>query len=155
MTNALANINELITDDQIDVYVSNMLGGELEPEQCLKKAFGFIPTREQIREIESSEIYQTRMNSIITTLQSRLMSNSVMLADAALSEAAVILKQTRKQIDNLLNNDEIDLKNYIQLCHLQINVFKVIKDELQKAAKTMNEEVDEDEREWFEIRNGS
>lgn len=152
MKNQLAKTN-MPTDDQIQTYAELVLSGDLQPEQCFKQAFGFVPTVEQLREVEANAKYRERIDSVLIMLQARMRANSISLADQAVIAVAKSLQHTEKLIDNLLQDPNMKISHYVALVNTQIKTFQAVKDELTKAELALNQQNDDDKDMWDEIFN--
>ena len=152
MKNQLAKTN-MPTDDQIQTYAELVLSGDLQPEQCFKQAFGFVPTVEQLREVEANAKYRERIDSVLLMLQARMRANSISLADQAVIAVAKSLQHTEKLIDNLLQDPNMKISHYVALVNTQIKTFQAVKDELTKAELALNQQADDDKDMWDEIFN--
>ena len=133
MKNQLAKTN-MPTDDQIQTYAELVLSGDLQPEQCFKQAFGFVPTVEQLRE-------------------ARMRSNAISLADQSVISVAKSLQHTEKLIDNLLQDPNMKISHYVALVNTQIKTFQSVKEALAKAELALNQQNDDDKDMWDEIFN--
>ena len=152
MKNQLAKTN-MPTDDQIQTYAELVLSGDLQPEQCFKQAFGFVPTVEQLREVEANAKYRERIDSVLLMLQARMRANSISLADQAVIAVAKSLQHTEKLIDNLLQDPNMKISHYVALVNTQIKTFQAMKEALVKAELALNQQADDDKDMWDEIFN--
>lgn len=152
MKNQLAKTN-MPTDDQIQTYAELVLSGDLQPEQCFKQAFGFVPTVEQLREVEANAKYRERIDSVLLMLQARMRANSISLADQAVIAVAKSLQHTEKLIDNLLQDPNMKISHYVALVNTQIKTFQSVKEALAKAELALNQQADDDKDMWDEIFN--
>lgn len=152
MSKQLAKTN-MPTDDQIQTYAELVLSGDLQPEQCFKRAFGFVPSVEQLREVEANAKYRERIDSVLITLQSQLKANSIALAHEAVISVAKSLQHTGKLINELLQDPNMKISHYVALVNTQIKTFQAVKDELTKAELALNQQADDDKDMWDEIFN--
>lgn len=152
MKNQLAKTN-MPTDDQIQTYAELVLSGDLQPERCFKQAFGFVPTVEQLREVEANAKYRERIDSVLLMLQARMRANSISLADQAVIAVAKSLQHTEKLIDNLLQDPNMKISHYVALVNTQIKTFQAMKEALAKAELALNQQADDDKDMWDEIFN--
>lgn len=152
MKNQLAKTN-MPTDDQIQIYAELVLSGDLQPEQCFKQAFGFVPTVEQLREVEANAKYRERIDSVLLMLQARMRANSISLADQAVIAVAKSLQHTEKLIDNLLQDPNMKISHYVALVNTQIKTFQAMKEALAKTELAHNQQTDDDKDMWDEIFN--
>lgn len=152
MSKQLAKTN-IPTDDQIQTYAELVLSGDLQPEQCFKRAFGFVPSVEQLREVEANAKYRERIDSVLITLQAQLKVNSIALAHEAVISVAKSLQHTGKLINDLLQDPNMKISHYVALVNTQIKTFQAVKDELTKAELALNQQTDDDKDMWEEIFN--
>ena len=152
MSKQLAKTN-MPTDDQIQTYAELVLSGDLQPEQCFKRAFGFVPSVEQLREVEANAKYRERIDSVLITLQAQLKANSIALAHEAVISVAKSLQHTGKLINDLLQDPNMKISHYVALVNTQIKTFQAVKDELTKAELALNQQSDDDKDMWDEIFN--
>ena len=150
MSKQLAKTN-MPTDDQIQTYAELVLSGDLQPEQCFKRAFGFVPSVEQVREANAK--YRERIDSVLITLQAQLKANSIALAHEAVISVAKSLQHTGKLINDLLQDPNMKISHYVALVNTQIKTFQAVKDELTKAELALNQQADDDKDMWDEIFN--
>ena len=88
-------------------------------------------------------------------MQAQLIVNSVSLASETMRYVAQNAMTTQKQIDKLLQEDELDLRKYNSMARLQLDTLKLVRDEQLKAAKILaGEDEDDDILIWEEVRNG-
>ena len=147
MSKQLAKTN-MPTDDQIQTYAELVLSGDLQPEQCFKRAFV-----EQLREVEANAKYRERIDSVLITLQAQLKANSIALAHEAVISVAKSLQHTGKLINELLQDPNMKISHYVALVNTQIKTFQAVKDELTKAELALNQQADDDKDMWDEIFN--
>lgn len=152
MSKQLAKTN-MPTDDQIQTYAELVLSGDLQPEQCFKQAFGFVPSVEQLREVEANAKYRERIDSVLITLQAQLKANSIALAHEAVISVGKSLQHTGKLIEDLLQDPNMKISHYVALVNTQIKTFQTVKDELTKAELALNQQADDDKDMWDEIFN--
>ena len=152
MSKQLAKTN-MPTDDQIQTYAELVLSGDLQPEQCFKRAFGFVPSVEQLREVEANAKYRERIDSVLITLQAQLKANSIALAHEAVISVGKSLQHTGKLIEDLLQDPNMKISHYVALVNTQIKTFQAVKDELVKAELALNQQADDDKDMWDEIFN--
>lgn len=152
MSKQLAKTN-MPTDDQIQTYAELVLSGDLQPEQCFKRAFGFVPSVEQLREVEANAKYRERIDSVLITLQAQLKANSIALAHESVISVGKSLQHTGKLIEDLLQDPNMKISHYVALVNTQIKTFQAVKDELTKAELALNQQTDDDKDMWDEIFN--
>lgn len=152
MSKQLAKTN-MPTDDQIQTYAELVLSGDLQPEQCFKQAFGFVPSVEQLREVEANVKYRERIDSVLITLQAQLKANSIALAHEAVISVGKSLQHTGNLINELLQDPNMKISHYVALVNTQIKTFQAVKDELVKAELALNQQSDDDKDMWDEIFN--
>ena len=152
MSKQLAKTN-MPTDDQIQTYAELVLSGDLQPEQCFKRAFGFVPSVEQLREVEANAKYRERIDSVLITLQAQLKANSIALAHESVISVAKSLQHTGKLINKLLEDPNMKISHYVALVNTQIKTFQAVKDELTKTELALNQQADDDKDMWDEIFN--
>lgn len=155
MKDEVALTTTVITDEQVANYAKELLKGDTQPVQAFENVFGFVPGKAQILEIEKHPLYRETLDSTTKFLQAQLIVNSVSLASETMRYVAQNAMTTQKQIDKLLQADELDLRKYNSMARLQLDTLKLVRDEQLKAAKILaGEDEDDDILIWEEVRNG-